>query len=95
MSIPVIFLTARSEPADIVVGLEAGAVDYVVKPFDGKELTTRVRTHIELQRSREELRVLNATKDKFFSIIAHDLRGPFTVLFGFADLLLDLLGHRF
>ena len=38
----VIFLSARTRPADKVLGLEAGAVDYMTKPFDARELTTRV-----------------------------------------------------
>jgi len=42
-SVPVIFLTARSEEVDRVVGLELGADDYVVKPFSPRELTARVR----------------------------------------------------
>lgn len=41
--VPVIFLTARSEEVDRVVGLEMGADDYVVKPFSPRELTARVR----------------------------------------------------
>ena len=43
-NIPVIMLTARGEPADRVVGLELGADDYVVKPFDPRELVARVHT---------------------------------------------------
>ena len=42
-SIPVIFLTARSEEVDRVVGLELGADDYMAKPFSPRELTARVR----------------------------------------------------
>ena len=42
-SVPVIFLTARSEEIDRVVGLELGADDYVVKPFSPRELAARVR----------------------------------------------------
>lgn len=41
--IPVIFLTARSEEIDRVVGLEIGADDYVTKPFSPRELTARVK----------------------------------------------------
>jgi DNA-binding response OmpR family regulator len=41
--VPVIMLTARDDPTDKVVGLELGADDYVVKPFDPKELLARVR----------------------------------------------------
>ena len=40
---PIIFLTARNEEVDRVVGLEIGADDYVVKPFSPRELTARVR----------------------------------------------------
>lgn len=42
-SIPIIMLTARSEEADKVLGLELGADDYVVKPFSPRELTARVK----------------------------------------------------
>ena len=42
-SVPVIFLTARSEEVDRIVGLEIGADDYVVKPFSPRELSARVR----------------------------------------------------
>jgi two-component system catabolic regulation response regulator CreB len=42
-SVPVIFLTARSEEVDRIVGLEIGADDYVAKPFSPRELVARVR----------------------------------------------------
>ena len=42
--IPVIFLTARGESTDRIVGLELGADDYVVKPFEPRELVARIRT---------------------------------------------------
>ena len=41
--IPVIFLTARDEESDVVMGLELGADDYITKPFEGKELVARVK----------------------------------------------------
>jgi two-component system OmpR family response regulator len=47
---PIIMLTARGEPADRVVGLELGADDYLVKPFDPRELVARI--HTVLRRTR-------------------------------------------
>jgi two-component system, OmpR family, KDP operon response regulator KdpE len=44
--IPIIFLTARSDVKDVVKGLEMGADDYVVKPYDNDELVARVRAHL-------------------------------------------------
>lgn len=92
--IPVIFLTARNDKQDIIQGLNAGAVDYITKPFSFPELIARVNTHVELRRSRleiqrmyEHVRSLNAAKDKFFSIIAHDLRNPFHSLLGLSGIL--------
>jgi len=50
--IPIIFLTAKTEIKEIVKGFEAGAVDYVTKPFNSTELLARVRTHIEMKMLR-------------------------------------------
>jgi phosphoserine phosphatase RsbU/P len=54
-STPVIFLTARDDKDDIVKGFEAGAVDYVVKPFHIRELLARVSTQLELKQLRDDL----------------------------------------
>ncbi|MBY0451589.1 MAG: response regulator transcription factor, partial [Bdellovibrionaceae bacterium] len=44
--VPVIFLTAKSDLIDKVLGLESGAQDYLTKPFDRRELLARVRVHL-------------------------------------------------
>mgnify|MGYP003389040074 FL=1 len=44
--VPIIMLTAKSDTTDVVKGLESGADDYVVKPFNPKELVARIRTRL-------------------------------------------------
>lgn len=51
--VPVIFLTARSEEVDRIVGLELGADDYVAKPFSPREVVSRVRAILRRVRSPE------------------------------------------
>ena len=51
--VPVIFLTARSEEIDRVLGLELGADDYVTKPFSPRELVARVRARLRRAPGRE------------------------------------------
>jgi two-component system, sensor histidine kinase and response regulator len=87
--IPVIFISALTDVEDKVRGLQAGGVDYITKPFQHEEVLARINTHLTIKRQREELNRLNATKDRFFSIIAHDLRGPFMGLLGALELLRD------
>ncbi len=85
--IPIIFLTAKTESEDIIKGLSLGAVDYITKPFNTQELLIRVKTHLRLQNTTNELKIRNAEKDKFFSIIAHDLKNPFITMLGFSSML--------
>ncbi len=53
--IPVIFLTAKVDAESIINGFDLGAVDYVIKPFNQKELIARVKTQIEIKRGRDEI----------------------------------------
>ena len=52
-----------------------------------RDITERKKAEEEIRNMNEELSTINAEKDKFFSIIAHDLRSPFTGFIGFTDLL--------
>lgn len=92
--IPVIFVTAKFQQEDIMIGFDLGAEDYIVKPFNPSELLARVNVHLELKKSRDlikaqnkELLDLNESKNKFFSIIAHDIRNPVSSIYGFSELL--------
>lgn len=54
--IPIVFLTASSEKEHTIAAFAAGAVDYITKPFNAPELLARVRTHLELKHTRDELK---------------------------------------
>ncbi len=60
---PVIFLTARGEEIDRVVGLEIGADDYVVKPFSPRELVARVRARLRNRRAPVEPQTTESVAD--------------------------------
>ncbi len=52
-AVPIIMVTARTDTHDVVAGLEAGADDYVTKPFEPKELAARIRALLRRARSGE------------------------------------------
>lgn len=76
--IPVIFLTAKTQAEDLAEGFRAGGVDYITKPFNREELLIRVRNHIELASARKKIIEMNMIRDKLYSVIAHDIRYPFS-----------------
>jgi len=74
-SIPIIFLTAKTDPEDIVEGFNAGAVDYVSRPFNHAELLSRIKTHTELKRLQDNLERAVADRTKKLNIALDELRG--------------------
>ncbi len=103
--IPVIFISALHETFDKVKAFSIGGVDFITKPFQPEEVLARVETHLTLRnmqkslqaeiserkRVEEALREVNASKDTFFSIIAHDLKSPFTALLGYVEFAIQYL----
>jgi two-component system sensor histidine kinase/response regulator len=85
--IPVIFLSAAGEVPLITAALEAGAVDYVTKPFHRAELLSRIRTHLDLKAARDALRRVAADKDELLGLIAHDFKNHLAAMQVHADFL--------
>jgi len=101
--IPILFITALSEKAEVLQGFSSGGVDYITKPFHASELLARVKTHLglrfakqalreknrRLEETTEKLREANLEKEQFFSILAHDLRNPFNALLGLLGAVIE------
>ncbi|MBF0345354.1 MAG: response regulator [Nitrospirae bacterium] len=81
-SIPVIFLTAKTQSEEIVKGFTVGGVDYIVKPINTAELLARVNTHLEIKKARERQERLLIQQSKMaamgemINVIAHQLKQP-------------------
>ncbi len=85
-SVPVIFLTARSEEIDKVVGLEIGGDDYMVKPFSPRELSARVKAVLRRSNGQENRQ---AGRSKCLSLDEERCR------ISYCDRVLDLPRYEF
>ena len=83
--IPIIFLTSKTDNASILEGFAAGAVDYILKPFNRAELLARVRTHLELCYARKKLEHL---------VIHDDLTGLYNTRYLYEALNRNILDHN-
>lgn len=83
--LPVIMVTAREQPEDVVACLHAGASDYVAKPIDFPVLAARLRTWLRLKELRE-------TREHFMRVASHDLRNPLTRILSTVELVREMVG---
>ncbi len=70
--VPIVMLTAKTDTVDVVVGLESGADDYIVKPFKPKELVARIRAR--LRRSEEPAPEQLAIGDLVIDVAGHSVK---------------------
>lgn len=91
VSIPFIFLTAKSEKRDLQLGRKLGADVYLTKPFDAEDLIIAVDSR--LQRHRNIARVqdnkVNSLKRQLLTVLNHEFRTPLTLVVAYADMLRD------
>jgi two-component system response regulator MtrA len=85
---PIVMLTAKSDTVDVVVGLESGADDYIVKPFKPKELVARIRAR--MRRTDDVSTSSLAIGDLDIDVIGHTVRRGEQVL-SLTPLEFDLL----
>ncbi|MBI5749857.1 MAG: response regulator [Nitrospinae bacterium] len=88
--IPIIMLTSMSTVKDKVIGLNAGANDYITKPFNPEELIARVKAQLRIKFLEAEL----LRKEEVEAVVkmgittAHEINNPLTVIIGNLELLL-------
>lgn len=87
--IPIIFVTAHGDHNSISTGFEKGGVDYIVKPYQIKELLARVNTHVTLIKQSNRLKELNLAKSRLLSLLGHDLNNSMSAILAGVELLLD------
>ena len=89
--IPLIFLTAKTDEESLAQAFGLGAADFLTKPIRNQELVVRVKTQLLLAENQRRMQEDAATKNRFFNIMAHDLKSPFNALVGLSEILLQNL----
>lgn len=87
--VSIIYLTAYDEDATFLEAKKTAPYAYLIKPYNLRELKIALEISLYKFKTEKKLKKLNETKDKLFSIIAHDLKNPFHSIIGFSELLLD------
>ena len=92
--IPIMLLSARAGEEASAEGLRAGADDYIIKPFSGRELIARVEARLAQarlraaeRRGRDAAEKANQARDEFFAMLSHELRTPLMAVLGWTALL--------
>ena len=96
LDIPIIFLTAISEHAEMLNIFKAGANDYLIKPFVKEELISKLTVHLkarqlnkQLKKIVSDLKTLNKMKDNLIAVCSHDLKNPIHAILGYTHLMIE------
>jgi len=91
---PILFLTAREDMKTRLECFQSGAQDYVSKPFAVEELLARVKVHLQVKKSQDdlqkrnyELELINRARQDMTDMIVHDLKAPLTSIQGTLELI--------
>ncbi len=87
--IPIIFITSKDSELERVKGFEAGAEDYVVKPFYLEELLARVKVHLAFRKAKiqaVELERLTIFKEMAVAL-SHEINNPLTTIYAYLHVL--------
>ncbi len=92
--VPVLFLTARGDLQTRLECFQAGAQDYLSKPFAAEELLARAKVHLQVKKSQEdlikrnyELELIARARQDMTDMIVHDLKAPLTAIKGTIELI--------
>lgn len=86
-TVPILFISAKSELEDVLKGFRVGGSDYIAKPFNVQELVARVNTHLENKLYRELIEQQNFQHQELIHILCHDLTNPIVGIMGILELL--------
>jgi signal transduction histidine kinase len=103
LRLPILMVTAKTDPESVYAAFDAGVNDYVAKPFRGAELRARIAAHLRIKRMVEERRRMEdhlrerdrlSTLGLLTSGVAHDLNNPLAVISAHAQILLRRAGDE-
>lgn len=95
ISLPIVILTAKNQVGNLIDAMNAGANDYLTKPFRIEELFARIETHLKvrendkLRREKEEAEHMARATSEFLANMSHEIRTPLNAILGFTELLSD------
>jgi len=87
--VPIIFVTAASEPLPMFKGYEYGAVDVLLKPIDPEILRQKANVFVQLHQQRQQLSAAVKAREDVLAIVSHDMRTPLSVVHTTASMLLN------